>query len=91
LLDVVHDQDDAMARILMCGHNPGLEDLILMLVPDDSDDRLRDEVEEKFPTASVAELRFEVDRWADVKANGATLTRFIRPRDLDITLGPDSE
>jgi phosphohistidine phosphatase len=91
LLDVVHDQDDATGRVLMCGHNPGLEDLILMLVPDNSDDRLRDEVEEKFPTASVAEMQFDVEHWADVKTNGARLTRFVRPRDLDISLGPDSE
>ena len=91
LLDVVHDQDDATDRILMCGHNPGLEDLILMLVPDDSDDRLRDEIEEKFPTASVAEMQFDVEHWADVATNGARLTRFVRPRDLDISLGPDTD
>lgn len=90
LLDVVHDQNDADDRILMCGHNPGLEDLILMLVPDHAHDRLRDEVEEKFPTASIAELRFDVDRWADVQPGGARLSRFIRPRDLDMSLGPDA-
>ena len=91
LLDVVHDQDGACDRVLMCGHNPGLEDLILTLVPDDSDDRLRDEVEDKFPTASLAEMQFDVDRWSDVKANGARLMRFVRPRDLDTTLGPDAD
>ena len=91
LLDVVHDQDDRVHRILMCGHNPGLEDLILMLVPDNSSDHLRDEVEEKFPTASVAEMQFDTDSWAAITANSARLTRFIRPRDLDINLGPDSE
>jgi phosphohistidine phosphatase len=71
------------------GHNPGLEDLVLELVPDRADDRLRDDVEEKFPTASIAELSFAVDRWIDVAENGATLTRFVRPRDLDPALGPD--
>jgi phosphohistidine phosphatase len=91
LLDVVHDQDDKTSRVLMCGHNPGLEDLILMLVPDNSADELRDEVEEKFPTASVAELTFDADLWADVAVNGARLTRFVRPRDLDISLGPDTD
>ena len=74
----------------MCGHNPGLEDLILMLVPDREDEALRDTVEDKFPTASVAELTFDVDRWADVKSGGGHLARFIRPRDLDSALGPDS-
>ncbi len=91
LLDVVHDQNDAHARVLMCGHNPGLEDLVLMLVPDHDDDLMRDDIEEKFPTASIAELVFDIDRWADVASGNATLTRFIRPRDLDAALGPDAE
>jgi phosphohistidine phosphatase len=89
LLDVVHDQNDAHHRLLMCGHNPGLEDLILMLVPDRQEDALRDEIEEKFPTASFAELRFDVTRWADIAAGTAELGRFVRPRDLDPALGPD--
>ncbi len=90
LLDVVHDTPDSAERVMMCGHNPGLEDLILMLVPDSSNDGLRDDVEEKFPTASIAEMQFDVAHWADVKTNSARLSRFIRPRDLDPALGPES-
>jgi len=89
LLDVVHDAPDTADRVMMCGHNPGLEDLILKLVPDSSADKLRDCVEEKFPTGSVAELQIDVDRWADVKAGRARFVRLIRPRDLDPSLGPD--
>jgi phosphohistidine phosphatase len=88
LLDVVHDFPDA-DHVLMCGHNPGLEDLILMLVPDGPDNPFRDEVEEKLPTASVAELEINVAKWSDVKANVARFTRLVRPRDLSIDLGPE--
>ena len=88
LLDRVRAGDDACDRLLLVGHNSGLEDLVLMLVPDRADDRLRDTLEEKFPTASIAELSFAVDAWADLAENGATLTRFVRPRDLDAALGP---
>ena len=91
LLDVVHDQPDACEQLLVCGHNPGLEDLILSLVPDNADERLRDEVEEKLPTGSLAQLEFAVDRWSEVQANGAHLARFVRPRDLDPALGPEAE
>ncbi len=91
LLDVVHDAPDSASRLLMCGHNPGLEDLILLLVPDKIEEALRDDVEEKFPTASVAELSFEVDRWADVAAGKGHLARFIRPRDLAAGLGPTDD
>lgn len=91
LLDVVHDVPDAANHVLMCGHNPGLEDLILMLVPDAVGDDLRDSVEEKFPTAALAVLELDVAHWADASAAHARLVRFVRPRDLDSTLGPDGE
>ncbi|MGK3816839.1 hypothetical protein, partial [Enterococcus faecium] len=59
-----------------------------MLVPAGTD-ALRGAVEAKYPTATIAEMTFAVDRWADVAGGSATLTRFVRPRDLDPTLGPD--
>lgn len=89
LLDVVQEADDAYESLLVVGHNPGLEDLVLMLVPDRPEDAARDQVEEKFPTASVAEISFPVERWEDVRPNGGELSRFVRPRDLDPALGPD--
>jgi phosphohistidine phosphatase len=89
LLDVVHDTPNEAESLLLVGHNPGLEDLILMTVPDRAGDEARDQVEEKFPTASIAEIEFDVDRWEDVKPNSGRLVRFVRPRDLDPSLGPD--
>ena len=91
LLDVVHDLPDSVSHVLMCGHNPGTEELAMMLVPETKGDDLRDELEEKFPTASMAEIQMDVARWADVKDGKATLTRFIRPRDLDPELGPGAD
>lgn len=93
LLDLIHELPDTAAAALLVGHNPGLEDLVLLLVPDagpKAGGGPRDAVEEKYPTASVAELSFPVDRWADVAEGGATLNRFVRPRDLDPSLGPDA-
>lgn len=86
LLDVVRDIPDSAGDALMAGHNPGLEDLILDMV---ADCPLRDSVEEKFPTASLAVLTFPVDRWADA-GKGAALVSFTRPRDLDPALGPEA-
>ncbi len=94
LLDLVRDLPDADASVLLVGHNPGLEDLVLLLVPDagpDTGGGPRGEVEEKYPTASVAELHFPIDRWSDAAEGGATLARFTRPRDLDPSLGPDAD
>ena len=91
LLDVVHDLPDGADRVLLVGHNPGLEDLVLMLVPDAADDALRAEVEEKLPTASVATMTFDVATWGEVRKGGGTFASFTRPRDLDPSLGPDAD
>ena len=88
LLDVVHGTPDDCTRLLMVGHNPGLEDLVLLLVPESAGGS-RDEVEVKYPTASLAELSFD-GSWADLEERMAVLTRFVRPRDLDPSLGPDT-
>ncbi len=89
LLERIHHVDDKVERLLVVGHNPGLEQLALLLTGGEEND-LRQEVEVKYPTATLAEIRFDVDSWADVAAAGGTLTRFIRPRDLDPELGPES-
>ena len=89
LLDLIHEAPDEAESLLLVGHNPGLEDLILMLVPDRSGDAARDMVEEKYPTATIAEISFDVDRWEELKAGAGAITRFVRPRDLDPELGPD--
>jgi len=91
LLDVVHEADDRYDSLLLVGHNPGLEDLVLMMVPDRTGDEARDQIEEKFPTASIAEISFPVEHWEDVQPNSGTLSLFIRPRDLDPALGPDRD
>jgi phosphohistidine phosphatase len=88
LLDAVHQAPAEAESILLVGHNPGLEQLVLMLVPDRREGA-RGEVEVKYPTASLAEMTFAVDRWEDVDRGGGDLVRFVRPRDLDPELGPD--
>jgi len=90
LLDVVRETADDHATLLLIGHNPGLEDLVLLLAPDEPGG-LRDDVEEKYPTATLAELTFAVDAWGDIVEGAGTLTRFIRPRDLDPELGPSED
>lgn len=91
LIDVIHEQPDDVARLLVVGHNPGLEELVLALVPPSGSDPLREGVEEKFPTASVAVMTFAVAHWDDIATGGATLLDFVRPRDLDPALGPDAD
>ncbi|WP_230481614.1 SixA phosphatase family protein [Sphingomonas sp. Leaf21] len=87
LLDLVHALPDGADHVLMVGHNPGLEDLVLDLT---IDGELRERAEDKYPTATVAQMTLPIDHWADAQSHSATLVAFIRPRDLDPTLGPDT-
>jgi phosphohistidine phosphatase len=88
LIDLLKELDGDPTSVLMVGHNPGLEDLIFDLVPDDGSSPLRDLVEQKFPTATFAVLELAVDRWSDIADGCARLVELKRPRDLDPALGP---
>jgi phosphohistidine phosphatase len=90
LIELVRATPEVAERLLLAGHNPGLEMLTLSLAAPGVSP-LRGEVEAKYPTGTLAELSLPVERWADITENRAQLLRFIRPRDLDPQLGPDSE
>lgn len=90
LLELVREIDDAYESSLLVGHNPGLMDLVLDLLPDDGSSPLRESVYTKFPTCSFARLESSSDRWADFTAGNVRLTDFVRPRDLDPDLGPEN-
>lgn len=91
IIDVIQEQAEGVERLLVVGHNPGLEELVLAFVPPSATNPQREDVEEKFPTASVAVMTFEAATWRDVTIGGATLAQFVRPRDLDPALGPDRD
>ncbi len=90
LLELVQETDDTADRLMLVGHNPGLEMLALLLTRAD-EAGLRAEIEMKYPTATVTESALSAERWADVAEGSGTVSRFIRPRDLDPDLGPDEE
>ena len=91
LIDLLREVEGDPASVLMIGHNPGLEDVIFDLVPDDGSSPLRDVVEEKFPTATYAVLEIDIDKWADLADGSARLVHIMRPRDLDPALGPQAD
>ncbi len=88
LMDVLREVDDRFDAVLMVGHNPGMEDLVLDLVPAETGGLHRAAVYEKFPTSAIAELSLPVASWRLIDHNIAMLDRFTRPRDLDPAMGP---
>lgn len=91
VLDVLRETDDRHGSVMVVGHCPAVEDLVFDLVPDDGSSPLRAEVEVKYPTAALAQIEIDIDKWADIGKPTGRLTRFIRPRDLDKELGPDED
>lgn len=84
LLDILRRQSPENGRILLIGHNPGLERLALGLArttagQDDSAAARR--MAEKFPTAALARLR--IPAWDSLGREPAELVEFVRPRDLE--------
>jgi phosphohistidine phosphatase len=90
LIEIVRAVPDEVGRLLLVGHNPGLEELALCLSGREQGG-LREEVAVKYPTGTVAEIALPVERWAEVTEGMGRIERFIRPRDLDPELGPEAE
>jgi phosphohistidine phosphatase len=71
--------------LMIVGHNPGIEKCAGLLAREPVKAKERDALgvlEEKFPTAALAVLDFDVGAWRQVAAGGGVLTEFARPRDL---------
>jgi phosphohistidine phosphatase len=80
LLALVRATDDRAASLLLVGHNPGMERLALLLSRGGA---LREEVALKYPTGALTEISLPIDHWADAAESSGTITRFLKPRDLE--------
>lgn len=89
LLGLVAECDDAAASLLLVGHNPGIQTLGARLAREK--DAARAEILVKYPTAALAEITLPASRWRDIVAGTGIVSRFIRPADLDLDLGADSD
>ena len=72
-IDALHDLSAEHVRVLIIGHNPGLEELVEMLTGEIH----------LMPTCSLVHVKLSVDKWSDIdnKIKGQ-LAEIWRPRDL---------
>jgi phosphohistidine phosphatase len=78
LLDVLRHVDKRHKSVLLIGHNPSFHDLAVE-IGRESEELVR--VAAKFPTAALAELKFD-GPWADLGEDSAEIIRFTRPKQL---------
>lgn len=81
LLELVRSVEKDNKRVLLIGHNPGIQELALSLAGD-GDRKSWQNMWSKFPTAALAVLTFDVESWAQIKARGARLIDFKSPKML---------
>jgi phosphohistidine phosphatase len=81
LFNRLHEIDDRFRRVMIVAHNPGLQDLALMLAANGADDDMT-LIQSKFPTAALAQIDFRTESWPAVMRRSGMLVRFITPRVL---------
>jgi phosphohistidine phosphatase len=74
----------ARSPLLFVGHNPGIETLAVALAqPRTSEERARlKRLTQKFPTAALAVLDFDIASWRNLKPGSGQLVDYVRPKDL---------
>jgi phosphohistidine phosphatase len=82
ILARLHQVDDRIERALVIGHNPGLQELALML-GQTSPAKLHRAIGRKFPTAALATYEWD-GAWAALAPDTARLTAFVTPADLEV-------
>lgn len=79
ILEAIRAVKPGVRTLLMVGHNPGMEDLAALLTKDGDADAIG-RMKEKFPTAALAVIDFEIEGWDAVASGSGYLERFVTPR-----------
>jgi phosphohistidine phosphatase len=71
LRDVIQGVSDKVERLLLVGHNPGLENLVRFLTGE----------MHSVPTAALIKITLTVDSWSETEEGRGKLDDFIKPKD----------
>jgi phosphohistidine phosphatase len=72
LFEIVSQIDDEADLVMLVGHNPGLEDLLAALAGE----------ARSFPTAALACITLDIEKWNKVRAGGGQLEWLAKPKEL---------
>ena len=86
ILERLKQVPDEIDSVMVIGHNPAMQALVLRLAGQDSGQPSEpnpdlEAVKNKFPTGALATLSFE-GAWSELEPGRATLTALVRPREL---------
>lgn len=86
LLEIVRAQGEAIASVLIVGHNPGIEELAARLAAEPQPPagaRALSRLKTKYPTGALTIIGFNVDHWKQVRAGSGLITEFLTPAMID--------
>ncbi len=72
LLEVISDIGDEKQEVMLVGHNPGFENLLERLTGEPL----------RVPTAALARIALDADRWNEAGARGGRLEWLVKPKEL---------
>jgi phosphohistidine phosphatase len=72
LLEVVSEIEDQAEEVMLVGHNPGLEELLLALTGE----------VRRMPTAALARIKLDIEKWRDAPEAGGQLEWLVTPKEL---------
>lgn len=73
LIDVISQIEEERNRVMLVGHNPGLEELVARLTG----------VDEQMPTAALARISLDISSWVEIaKVAHGRLEWLVKPREL---------
>ena len=72
LLEVISQVEENLKVVLLVGHNPGLEELLELLT---------DQCEQ-LPTAALAKVTMETDKWSKIGGKKGRLDWLVTPKEL---------
>ena len=72
LLEVISEQNEKTASVMLVGHNPGLEGLLKFLTGE----------LQAMPTAALAVVDLEIGKWSEINSSKGNLRTLIRPKEV---------
>ena len=79
LLERIRAVPQAVSSVMVIGHNPGLQDLALVLASDGTE---LGQLKAKFPTAALATLILANAPWRQLSEGDAVLAEYVVPKQL---------
>jgi phosphohistidine phosphatase len=77
----VQSVDHGVSSVMVVGHNPGMHHAALLL-SEPGREKLRLELELKYPTCALTVLQFDAEDWKEVTQGKGRLADFITPAEL---------